>query len=75
MTGDGFGRGALVAVGNGGGGTSTERIGEGGGTVGFFLGVESAFALLLSFVLPRSAGVKFSTGEGDVFAFTLVTAL
>ena len=73
MTGDGFGRGALVAVGNGGGGTSSERVGEGRGR--FFLGVESAFALLLSFVLPLSAGVKFSTGEGDVFAFTLVTAL
>ena len=70
---DAFGRGGLVALGEGGGGgssSSTVLVGDAEG----FLVFEFAFVLSLTFA-PMSVGISPCTGEGEVLAVSLVLAV
>jgi len=67
----GFGNAGLAAVGDGrGGATSTDRVGEGSGSVADFLLLEFSFALSLAlrFTPPMSVGESPAKGEAEVFA-------
>ena len=66
---EGFGTGGLVAVGNGGGGSSSiERVGEGKG----FLVFEFTFVLSFALMSTTSAGLAPGSGVADVLAFRFV---
>ena len=70
---DGFGTGGLVAVGNGGGGSSsTDRVGDAEGFLVFEFPFELSFPLMLA---PRSPGSSPGAGEAEVLAFSLLLAV